>query len=529
MNYFLYCRKSSEAEDRQILSIESQRREVERLISTWADVTIVGVFEESQSAKSPGRPVFNTMLERIEAGEADGVVAWHPDRLARNSVDGGRIIHMLDTKTLKNLRFATFTFENNPQGKFMLSITFGYSKYYVDSLSENVKRGNRTKVANGWWPNRAPLGYLNDRSTGRIVPDPDRFTLVRDLWRLIISDECSPHAALLKATREWGLRTVKRAKSGGGPLTLSGLYKLLANPFYSGLFTWDARLVHGKHEPMITIAEFERVQELLSRPSRPRPVKRQFPFTGLIRCGECGYAVTASEKVNRFGSHYTYYHCSRKRPDRVCRQPAIRVEELERQVLVFLERLSPADELHDWLLEAAAKAAAESAPWVEARRIALTKAIGAFETESRNLTTMRMRELITDAEFCERRDELELEQLQSVEALKSLDASHGWLEPFRTFISFSTRAAEWFLEGNSAVRRSILQIVGWNPQLRDRILSITAAKPFRVWPEEADIPLLLAVVQDASTHFITEQGRWQEVADGIRDVEEKVKGIDSAA
>jgi DNA invertase Pin-like site-specific DNA recombinase len=76
------------------------------------------------------------------------------------------------------LRFATFSFENNSQGKFMLSIIFGYSKYYVDSLSENVRRGMRTKVEKGWWPCRPPIGYLSDRESGIIVADPDRFAVM---------------------------------------------------------------------------------------------------------------------------------------------------------------------------------------------------------------------------------------------------------------------------------------------------------------------------------------------------------------
>ncbi len=121
-------------------------------------------------------------MERIEAGEADGILAWHPDRLARNSVDGGRIIYLLDTGKIKTLKFPTFRFESDPQGKFMLNIMFGQSKYYVDSLSENTKRGLREKVRRGEYPGIAPLGYLNDYRTKRIIVDRERAPLVKQAF-----------------------------------------------------------------------------------------------------------------------------------------------------------------------------------------------------------------------------------------------------------------------------------------------------------------------------------------------------------
>ena len=133
MKYFLYIRKSTDEDDRQVLSLESQEAELNEF-ATREHLHIVETFRESQTAKEPGRIVFNEMLARVERGEADGILAWHPDRLARNSVDGGRIIFLVDSEKIKGLKFPTFWFEPTPQGKFMLNIAFGQSKYFVASF-----------------------------------------------------------------------------------------------------------------------------------------------------------------------------------------------------------------------------------------------------------------------------------------------------------------------------------------------------------------------------------------------------------
>lgn len=499
MNYFLYCRKSTEDEDRQVLSIESQKRELEKAFLDKDGVNVADLYEESFTAKAPGRPLFDKMLKRIERGDADGIIAWHPDRLARNSVDGGRIIHLLDRGLLKDLKFATFTFENNPQGKFMLSIIFGYSKYYIDSLSENVRRGNRTKAENGWRPNHPPIGYLNDRETKTIVPDPERFSLVRQMWDLMLAGTYSPRAILEIATHQWGLRTRQTKRTGGRPLAFSAVYKIFTNPFYAGIFEWAGKTYPGKHLAIITLDEFNRVQQLLEERGRPRPKTRVFTYRGMIRCGECDFAVTAENKVNRFGSRYIYYHCSWRRLDYACRQPSVQAHDLESQIKTFLEGISIPDAIHGWALQRLARASEQQRQADGHVRHSLQTAHGDVQRQLTNLTKLKIRDLIPDNEFIAQRRELEREELRLRQSLGAASETPTRFEPAQLVLSFRNQALSWFLQGTPDDKRLILEIVGSNLHLKDKILSIQTQKPFRRKVKTASFRSLCSVVEEVRT------------------------------
>src|SRR5260221_9446372 len=110
MKYFLYLRKSTDDKEHQILSLESQERETLRRVGNDPEIEIVERITENQSAKSPGRPLFNAMLKRIVAGAPDGVTARLPARLARNPIDGGQIVHPLDTRALEDLTLPSYLF-----------------------------------------------------------------------------------------------------------------------------------------------------------------------------------------------------------------------------------------------------------------------------------------------------------------------------------------------------------------------------------------------------------------------------------
>ncbi len=260
--YYIYVRKSTDVEDKQVLSVEAQIVEL-RKYAADNNMKIAGVIIEKKSAKKPGRKKFNAMMKDIEAGKANGILSWHPDRLARNSVDGGHIIYLLDRGLLQALKFPTFWFENTSQGKFMLSMAFSQSKYYVDNLSENTKRGLRQKVRRGEFPSKAPIGYINDVRTKSIVIDKRRTPFVVRAYELYASGT-KRLVDIAEYLANNGIKT-----SGNKPLSKDQVKHMLKNPFYYGHFYYSGEVHEGKHKAIIDKKLFDRVQAVLARLHTP--------------------------------------------------------------------------------------------------------------------------------------------------------------------------------------------------------------------------------------------------------------------
>jgi site-specific DNA recombinase len=177
---FIYARKSMDREDRQVHSIDHQLKEL-RELAVKQNIPVVAELQESQTAKYPGRPVFNQMLSRIRKGEPNCILAWHPDRLARNGVDGSAIVHLIDTRVLIEIKCVGFRFERSPQGLLMLQIEFGMSKYYSDLLSQRVTMACHYRIQDGYWPRNPPLGYIFHRNSLR--PRLNKATIYHDRQR----------------------------------------------------------------------------------------------------------------------------------------------------------------------------------------------------------------------------------------------------------------------------------------------------------------------------------------------------------
>lgn len=303
-----------------------------RAFAKQSNLNIVETFIGKQSAKIPGRPIFGEMLTGIERGEANGILAWHP--LARNSVDGGKIIYLLDTGKLQSLKFPTLWFENTPQGKFMLSIAFGQSKYYIDNLSENVKRGIRQKLRNGVYPNKAPIGYLNEPRKRTIEIDPKTARLVRKAFSLFATGKYT-FVDIDKFFFKHGIKS-----SVNKYLRMDKIRNMLRSPFYYGVFEFAGEAYQGTHKPIISKTLFDKCQDIIRRKSKTHiNHKDEFWFLGLAKCKECNSAITAEKHFKFYPKtrgkvRYDYYRCGKKHG--FCSQKYVSGGEFEKQIREIL-------------------------------------------------------------------------------------------------------------------------------------------------------------------------------------------------
>lgn len=476
--YLLYARKSTESEDRQVLSLDSQVKELTDLArSRGADIELLP--PESRSAKAPGRPIFGRLMEQITKKGADGLLCWKLDRLARNPVDGAALIWAMDQGRLREIVTPGRTFTNRGDDKFWMQLEFGMAKKYVDDLSDNVKRGIRAKLEMGWSPGLPPLGYLNDLATKTIVADPDRFPLLRKMWDQILAG-LPPYRVLWLANNRWGLRTRTLKHHHGGPLRANVFYRMLSNPYYYGLIVREDKRYVGAHPPLITKDEFDAVQRLLFRPNRMETRTHLFAYAGLMSCGECGASVTAEDKINPYGSHYIYYHCTKRKVGVSCHQRFVPLATLETEILAALEAVEISEAYRVWALRQLDVVRRDDGRVVEKAVTSAEEARALTKRKLDRLTEMRVSEEISAQEFALKREELIQAELRLIETIGSARTESEWIHQVEKLLSFAEMAKTRFASATPEEKREIMVAVGSHFELRDRKLNVSYHEPFRL-------------------------------------------------
>lgn len=343
--YVLYARKSTESEERQILSIDSQVKEM-LAIAEREQLEIVDIRRESHSAKDSGqRPVYKEILEDIRRQRFNGILTWAPDRLSRNAGDLGSIVDLMDQGMLNEIRTYGQQFRNSPNEKFLLMILCSQAKLENDNKSINVKRGMKTRCEMGLWPGRAPTGYLSEKRIDKkceVYVDPERGPIIKKIFERAAFDKWSGRKIYHWLKFELNFRT----ECGKKHLTLGNIYTLLENHFYYGRFEYpknSGNWYSGKHEPLITKELFDNVQLQIKNQNTKISEPKEFAFTRLITCGLCGSGVCAEEKFKKLknGSvnRHVYYGCGRSK-DPGCKREYINEADLIEQFILLMDRIN---------------------------------------------------------------------------------------------------------------------------------------------------------------------------------------------
>jgi site-specific DNA recombinase len=524
ITYFIYARKSTEDQHRQVASIQDQLDALQNVIQREGLVQVGLPFTEAKSAKDPGRKVFNEMLDRIRKGEANAILTYDADRLSRNPIDNGQLQWMLQKSIIKVIKTPVRSFYPDDAG-LLMSIEGGRSTDYVLRLSKVVKRGMRSRVAKGIRPNMAALGYKNIAIGEKgeikdVVPDPGRFELVRRMWDMFLSGTYTVEQIRTMANEEWGFRTVKRKKLGGKKLGTSHMYQIFNNPFYYGEFTWknpetgEREMHKGIQRKMITEAEFMRGQALLGNKAKFRNRTYISAFTGLMQCGECSSAISLDmkhqmicsickykfayknkEKCPKCETHiekmknpkilqYIYYHCT-KRKNRSCSQGSILEQELERQISHVLSEVTIDDDYLNLALEYLADKRKREGKEEHNIQESLQAAHTDCQTRLKNLEQAYISpqnsnfDLYKPEEFGAAKRIL-VKERESLEKKIADVANHfdRSIDETARVVNFCHLAKQKFAKGDHNIKREIFSGIGTNLTLTNKKLIVNKLHPY---------------------------------------------------
>jgi site-specific DNA recombinase len=298
LRYVLYARKSTDDPQRQLRTIEDQIEECKLFASRQrVPLKIAAIIEEKKSAKKPlNRPAFTKMLQDIRDKKYDGILAWNPDRLARNMKEGGEIIDMVDEGIIKDMKFVTHHFSSDANGKMLLGMAFVLSKQYSDKLSQDVSRGVKRSLSEGKSSGTPKHGYKRDDNK-MYRPDDKNFGLICEAWRMRKDGQSLETIANYMNDNGYARMYKDNAEKAGGLVLMTDKIlsaRVFPDPFYYGVLiqtnkSVDLREIPGYNfEPATDEETYNYIQSLTGRKAITQRKDSIFlPLTRMVICAYC--------------------------------------------------------------------------------------------------------------------------------------------------------------------------------------------------------------------------------------------------
>ena len=469
MKYIAYCRKSTEAEDRQVLSIDSQETELNRLAERDG-FQITKLFKESKSAKMSGRPIFGELLHYIQKHGDCILLVWKPDRIARNMVDGGLIIELMDKGFIKEIRTPEKSFHNTSDDKFMMTLDFGIAKKFVDDLSVNVKRGNRAKLERGGWPNYAPLGYTNERLTKTLYIDEKIAPYIPKIFERYAKGGVSL-MELSNIMYAEGLRT-----RTGKKVRRAFIHRILKDPFYMGVMFHGGKYYQGNHTPLISKDLYDQVQNVMDGKRHGRQQKRFFHLRGFLVCAQCQCAITASKHKG-----HDYYFCTNGK--NICdqRKNYIRSEILDGMIAEALTKLQIDQELVEMVYQAAKEKSGNDNSYTDSSLQTLQNRLKQIATSQSKLADSFGAEITPEAIYTPKMkawtNEATMIKAEIAKIEKKRNQQISTLEPIENIFLQGISAYNDYVDADPDEKRELLSELLWNFSIKDKIVQDFRFKP----------------------------------------------------
>ncbi len=493
--YIMYCRKSSESDERQIQSLPDQITSLTNLVKGQGMNLVGEALQESRTAKIPGRPVFEQLIQMIENGKANSIVLLNPSRLSRNTVDTGRVIYMMDQGKLLEVMTPYQTFKNNPNDKFMLNLLCSQAKLENDNKSVNIKESLKLKSERGIFPGKARPGYKNNHEKPQGLRDISAhsvyFPLMRKLFDLALTGNYSVEKLVVESEK-LGIRSSKSGKT----ICKSWMHRILRDPFYTGRFIYNGKIFKGQHPAIISDEEFNLLQDILDGRTKPRQYRHDFALNGIIKCGSCGYCVTAEEHTKRYKNGkcqvFAYYHCTKKGSDK-CDQPYVRTSKLEVQFASELTQLELDKDSLGWAYKALDLVKEKDSVVTKDSSEAIKITLDGVNKRIDNLLALKISpvnsdgSLLSDSEFSDRKRKLMEEKDQIIQQLSQVNSNNNeWIDLADGSFEFGRLAYDRFINGDSEDKKVIFKTIGSNQILIDQKLQFQLRKLFLYYKRGAN-------------------------------------------
>lgn len=414
----IYARVSSKEQEDTGYSLPAQIK----LLQDYAErknLKIVKIFSVAESASgAKQRKVFSEMMEYLRDNKIPNLLCEKVDRLTRNLKEAVVANDWIESDDSRNVHFVkqNLVIHKNAKSdeKFRWDIEIVLAKKYITNLSEEVKKGQKEKLAQGEFPARAKAGYttVGEKGHKRHIIDKTTGPLMKRAFELYATGNYSL-TSLTKKMQTEGLRG-----QAGNKIVKSRMHELLSDEFYYGKIRWNNELVQGKHEPLISKDLFDVVQQILSRKLKNPQFKKHFPvFKAKINCDECGGTITWETQKGHWYGHCNHYKkCSQKT---WVKQPGV-----EEQLFPFFDGVAPKNEKVLKILEQALKEShSDEIDYNTSQRTIFTRTIETADKRIERAYKDKLDGQIPE-ELCKKiMDESKADKEEAIEALKKLGDS----------------------------------------------------------------------------------------------------------